>query len=232
MKIVAVIPCFNEENTIVDIVTRAKQYVDKVIVADDGSTDETSIVAQNKGVFIVRSISRQGFGGNVAMGIGVACSEEADIVVTLDGDGQHNPDEIPQVIEPILKGDADLVIGSRFQGCYNAPRYRKLGIDIITWLYNIGHKQKITDGQSCFRAYRRELLEAVDTKEWGFGFSTEILIKARRQGFRIKEVPVSCIYHKEFRMNSSMNPIKQGLCVSLCTMKWRFRLRDGGDKSC
>ena len=224
MKIVAVIPCLNEKDTIGDIVARAKKYVERIIVADDGSTDGTSHAAQKEGVFVVRSISRQGFGGNVAMGICAACSEEADIVVTLDGDGQHNPDEIPQVVEPILNGEADLVIGSRFKECYKLPRYRKFGIDIITRLYNIGHKQKITDGQSCFRAYSRQLLEAVDTKEWGFGFSTEILIKARGQGFRIKEVPISCIYHKEFSMNSSMNPVKQGLVVVLSTIKWRLKV--------
>ena len=224
MKIVAVIPCFNEQKTITDIVTRAIQYVDRVIVADDGSTDGTSLAAQKEGVSVVRSISRRGFGGNVVMGISVASSEKADIVVTLDGDGQNNPDEIPQVVELVLRGEADLVIGSRFKNEYTGAFYRKLGICIITWLYNIGHKQKITDGQSCFRAYSRQLLEAVDTKEWGFAFSTEILIKARKQGFRIKEAPISCIYHKEFSRNSSMNPIKQGLMVAVSTIKWRLKI--------
>ena len=233
MRIAVVIPCFSEEETIADLVTRAKKYVDEVVVADDGSTDKTSQVAWKAGAMVVQSKSRQGFGKNIMMGINTAfVNVRPDIVVTLDGDGQHNPDEIPQVIEPILNGEADLVIGSRFMGVFDVPRYRKFGIDIITWLYNIGHSQKIIDGQSCFRAYKKELLEAITIDENGFGFSTEILIKARMQGFRIMEVPVSCIYHKEFIKNSSMNPVKQGVSVALSTIKWRVRLRNGRNKPC
>ncbi|MEE9304548.1 MAG: glycosyltransferase family 2 protein [Thiotrichaceae bacterium] len=226
MKVVAVIPCYNEEKTIADIVTRTTKYVEKVVVADDCSIDKTVDIALKAGATVVANEIRQGFGGNMLSGISSAMTNgKPDIVVTLDGDGQHNPDEIPRVIEPILKGQTDIVIGSRFMGDYDAPRYRKFGIDVITWLYNVGNEQKITDAQSCLRAYKREVLESVNLEEKGFGLSTEILVKARAKGFRIVEVPVSCIYHKEFSMNSSMNPIKHGLSVALCTIKWRLRTR-------
>lgn len=226
MKVVAVIPCYNEEKTIADIVNRTARYVEKVIVADDCSIDNTANIASEAGANVVRGKFQQGFGGNMMSGIKSALANgKPDIVVTLDGDGQHNPDEIPQVIEPIMNGQVDIVIGSRFMGNYNAPRYRKFGIDVITWLYNVGDKQKITDSQSCLRAYKREVLEVINLEECGFGLSTEVLIKARAYGFRIKEVPISCIYHKEFSMNSSMNPIKHGLGVALCTIKWRLRIR-------
>ena len=211
----------------------AKKYVDEVIVADDNSDDETSQIALKAGAMVVKGKSQQGFGKNIILGISVALANlKPDIVVTLDGDGQHNPDEIPRVIKPIINGDADLVIGSRFMGVFDVPMYRKIGIDIITWLYNVGHRQRIVDGQSCFRAYKKELLEVITINESGFGFSTEILIKARMQGFRILEVPVSCIYHKEFSKNSTMNPIKQGLNVALSTIKWRWKLRNGRGEGC
>lgn len=222
MKACVVIPCYNEEFAIGEIVLKAKRYVDEVIVADDGSTDGTALLSQRLGARVVRSERRLGFGKNVMMGIN---STNADVVITLDGDGQHNPDEIPKVLELIEKGEADLAIGSRFINHYKAPFYRKVGIDIITWLYNVGHKKKITDGQSCFRAYTRKLLDSIMIEEGGFGFSTEILIKARLLGFRIVEVPVSCIYHKELYLNSTMSPILQGITVALSTVLWRLRTR-------
>jgi len=227
MRTVAVIPCFNEEQTIAGIVAIAARYVDMVVVADDGSTDETSDAAYGAGAVVVRGASRQGFGRNVALGLQTALSRDSfSIVVTLDGDGQHDPSEIPLVVKPIIEDRADLVIGSRFMGEYNVPRYRKFGIDVITWLYNIGVEQKILDAQSCLRAYKRELLEDVACVEEGFGFSTEILIKARTKGYRILETPIRCIYHNDFKMNSSMNPISHGVGVALCTAKWRLRLRN------
>lgn len=225
MRIVAVIPCYNEAHIIGGIVAKVRQYVDEVVVADDASGDATACEAGNAGAFVVKCTRRGGFGRNVMSGINVAMVRNPDIVVTLDGDGQHDPDEIPQVVGVVRGGEADMAIGSRFLGEYDAPRYRKFGIDVITWLYNVGRIEKITDGQSCFRAYRRELLESVDIREGGFGFSTEILIKARLMGYRIKEVPIRCIYHKDFRMNSTMNPVVQGISVALCTAKWRLRLK-------
>lgn len=230
MKIIAVIPCHNEEKAIYDLVTRARKYVDYVIVADDNSTDKTIYEAVGAGAIIIQNNLKRGFGGNVMSGIREALLYfHPDVVVTLDGDGQHNPDEIPQVIDAVCKNEADMVIGARFLKEYKAPRYRKVGIDIITWLYNLGYRDKINDGQSCFRAYSQKLLNNIKIEDRGFGFSTEILIKARVKGYRIKEVPVTCIYHKELRMNSSMNPIVQGLAMVCATVKWRWKMKNGGD---
>lgn len=223
MSVIAVIPCYNEESAIGDIVERALKYVDKVVVADDASNDDTAEEAWHAGALVTQNVRRRGFGRTVMRGVQMALRHsDCEIVVTLDGDGQHNPDEIPHVLEPLVHGDADVVIGSRFLTKYACPRYRKFGIDVITWLYNAGHRDRITDGQSCFRAYTREVLNAVRISENHFGFSTEILVKTRRQGFRVTEVPVSCIYHDEFSRNSSMNPILQGVSVALATVKWRL----------
>ena len=169
-KVVAAIPCFNEQNFIGDIVTRAKKYVDRVIVIDDASTDDTGKVAQVAGAEVIRHETRRGAGAATKSGFQAAKKGDVDILLTLDGDGQHNPDEIPKLLAPILNGEADLVIGSRFlestqltrlpqrtqpTKLTNIPRYRKFGIDVITWLYNFGSKMKVSDSQSCFRAHGR-----------------------------------------------------------------------------
>jgi glycosyltransferase involved in cell wall biosynthesis len=231
-KVIAAIPCLNEEQFIGDIVTRARRYVDKVIVVDDGSTDNTAEAAQAARAHVIRHKARQGAGAATRSAFEAAKKYNADILVTLDGDGQHNPDEIPQVLAPILRGEADLVIGSRFleptQQTQETPgtqrtnirRYRKFGIDIITWLYNLGSKKKVSDSQSCFRAHNRKLLESIDITEDGFGFSVEVLIQARRKGFVIKEVPVSCIYHSQ---GSTINPLKHGFGVAFSVIKLRLR---------
>ena len=221
-KRIAAIPCFNEENFIGDIVTRAKIYADKVIVIDDGSTDNTSEVAKAAGAEVIRHERRRGAGAATKSGFEAAKTNNADILVTLDGDGQHDPDEIPQVLAPILRGEADLVIGSRFlqPNLNQVPKYRKFGIDIITWLYNLGSKKKVSDSQSCFRAHSRRLLEATNITENGFGFSVEVLIKARNKGFVITEVPVSCVYHLQ---SSTINPLTHGLSVAWSVVKLRLK---------
>ncbi len=243
-KIIAAIPCLNEEAFIGDIVTRAKKYVDKVIVIDDGSTDNTSEAAQAAGAEVIKHETKQGAGAATRTAFEVVKRSQADILVTLDGDGQHNPDEIPQLLAPILNGEADLVIGSRFlpprqstsqespvispppqlsTNDYrlptNIPRYRKFGIDVITFLYNFGSKGRVSDAQCCFRAQNRKLIEAVNITEAGFGFSVQVLIQARKKGFTIKEVPISCIYHSQ---SSSMNPITHGLGVAFDVIKHRL----------
>jgi len=220
-KIIAAIPCLNEGQFIGDIVTRSRKYVDTVIVIDDGSTDNTTEVAKAARAEVIRHETRQGAGAATRSAFEAAKAYNADVLVTLDGDGQHNPDEIPQVLAPILCGEADLVIGSRFllQNIKKVPKYRKFGIDVITWLYNLGSKKKISDSQSCFRAHSRRLLEAMNITENGFGFSVQVLIQAKRKGFVIKEVPVSCIYHSQ---GSSINPISHGLGVVFSVIRSRF----------
>lgn len=220
-RIFAAIPCFNEGQFIPDIVTKALIYVDKVIVVDDGSTDNTSEVAQNAGAEVIRHKARQGAGAATRSAFEAAKKSNVDILVTLDGDGQHEPDEIPRVLTPVLHKQADLVIGSRFlTSGTNVPRYRKFGIDVITWLYNFGSEVRVSDSQSCFRAHSRRLLEAINITEKGFGFSVQVLIKARKKGFVITEVPISCIYHPQ---GSSLNPIAHGLGVAFDVIKLRLK---------
>jgi len=220
-KVIAAIPCLNEEAFIGDIVTKTQKYVDKVIVIDDGSIDRTSEIAKAAGAEVIRHEKRKGAGAATRSGFQAAKANGADVLVTLDGDGQHNPDEIPRLISPILGKKADLVIGSRFlKPQTNIRRYRKFGIDVITWLYNFGSKVKISDSQSCFRAHSRKLLDTIDITENGFGFSIEVLVQARKKGLTITEVPISCLYHSQ---GSSLNPIAHGLGVAFDVIKHRLK---------
>jgi glycosyltransferase involved in cell wall biosynthesis len=219
MKIFAVIPCLNESAYIVDVVVKALRHVDRVLVIDDGSSDNTSEVARRVGAEVIRHDKQQGAGAATRTGCLAALEEGADIVVTLDGDGQHDADKTPVVVAPVLAGMADLVIGSRFvKPATNMPPYRNLGIDIITLLYNIGSRDRIGDSQSCFRAYSRRLLEEVSITQDDFGFSIELLVKARKKGLRIVEVPASCYYHAE---SSTLDPITHGLGVAWSVVKLR-----------
>jgi glycosyltransferase involved in cell wall biosynthesis len=219
-KVVAVIPAYNAEKTIGDVVKSALAYCD-VIVVDDGSQDRTFTQSYIKGVTVYHLY--RNYGAGYATKYGLDRSLSYDVAVTLDADGQHNPHEISQLVKPIIDGEADVVVGSRFmQGKTDCPFYRKLGILIITWVYNLGHRP-ITDAQSCFRAFRVSELSKILSKENRFGFSTEMLIRARKYKLAMVEVPISCVY-RELSKDSIMNPIKQGVSVLIKTILWRLRL--------
>jgi glycosyltransferase involved in cell wall biosynthesis len=220
-KVVAAIPCYNEEAFIGHIVQQAKTYVDEVIVVDDGSHDATAVVAKAAGATVVKHESNRGYGQAIASCFKAAREIDADILVTLDGDSQHTASEIPTVLEPILRGEADLTIGSRFISPdheKNMPAYRKLGIKVITWLLNVGSKTKVSDSQSGFRAYSRYVVDALPVSQKGMGASVEVIARARRAHFTIREVSITCTYHRE---SSTMNPLTHGIGVALTTLRCR-----------
>jgi glycosyltransferase involved in cell wall biosynthesis len=163
------------------------------------------------------------------MGYGVAikslfkCAEElgADVLVTLDGDGQHDPREIPQIVKPIFDDRADIVVGSRFADKYSSaamPWLRRAGVKFITKLANNGSKNDVKDAQSGFRAYSHKSLETLNLSEDGMGVSTEILINSRQKGLRTCEVAASCNYDKNLK-TSTQNPVKHGLGVVMSIIK-------------
>ena len=221
------VPVHNEENTVAKVIKDVKDCCNfDLLMIDDGSTDSTPRILRQLDVEVLTHPPSMN-SDVILSGLRVARALGYKYAVKIDGDGQHNPDEIPILLNAMvnpLRHKPDVVIDSRFLGEYSVlPRYRKFGIDVITWLYNVGSKWKIEDSQCCFRAYSRRVIEACPITENGFGFSTEILVKARKAGFGIMEVPISCIYHEDFRRNSTLNPLRHGLSVAFKTIKWRLK---------
>lgn len=223
MNVAAVIPCYNESEHIEPIIKESKKHVDTVIVSDDSSKDDTVMISRNAGALIVSNINgRHGAGVTTWRGIWEANRIGADIIVTLDGDGQHSPYDIPRVINPLIENKCDMVTGTRIIGYDNMPTYRRIGNDLLTLLYNVGYKDHISDSQCGFRAYKRDVFNKVRIDEDGFGFCTEILIKARRSQLKIHEVPIMCIYHQDLKSNSTLSPIIHASKVASNIIKWRL----------
>lgn len=220
-RVIAAIPCFNNRPFVADVIARAKNHVDHVVVVDDGSVDGTAEAAREAGATVIRHAANGGYGEAMKSCFQAARASQADVLVVHDGDLQHDPDEIPRVLAPILSGEADMVIGSRFLARRtDMPRYRELGINVITFLYNFGAKVKISDAQSGFRAYSAKMIDALPLYAHGMEASVEILMKARERGFRIQEVPISCLYYAH---GSSSNPVTHGLRVALAVIRLRTK---------
>jgi len=219
MEITIGIPAYNEEKNIAEIIKKLQKITTKIIVCDDGSSDSTGKIAKEMGVLVVRHEKNLGYGAAIRSIFLKAREEKSESLFTLDSDGQHRIEDIQTVIEPIKNGKSDLVIGSRFldDNGKNVPKYRKMGIKILTTLANTSLKQNITDSQSGFRGYGKRVIEEITPSESGMGVSNEILIKASKRGFQITEVPIIILYDGD---TSSQNPISHGSSVVISTLKF------------
>ena len=218
MKITVGLPAYNEEKNIAKIIVKLKKIADQIIVCDDGSTDLTPIIAESLGTIVIKHSKNLGYGSAIHSIFLKAREINSEVLVTIDADGQHKIEDIEKVVKPIVDGQTDISIGSRFLDKHdNAPKYRKLGINIITKVTNSSLSEKITDSQSGFRAYSKKVLEKLNLSEKGMGISTEILIKSNKYGFRIGEVPISISYEGD---TSTQNPVSHGTSVLFSTIKY------------
>lgn len=219
--ILAAIPCYNMGASIGDVVSKAKKHVSQVVVIDDGSHDDTVIIAKQSGALVISHDVNRGYGKAIKTCFNFAKERDAAVLVILDGDGQHNPDEIPKFVSQIITGKADLVVGSRLIGQkYYIPNYRRLGISVITFLWNFGSKIKVTDAQSGFRAYSSNLIKCLSLSENGMSVSIEILEKARLKKAIIKEVPILCYYSHS---GMGLRAIKHGIGVATSVIWLRLK---------
>ena len=211
MKSIVIIPAFNEELAIKSIIDESLKYVDDVLVIDDGSSDNTYSIVKDTDALLIKHDTNLGKG----VSLKDAFSEvlNYDVVVTIDGDGQHNPCEIPSLIKPIVDGDADLVNGSRYLDGFDddTPAYRRVGQRVLDIATNITSGTNVTDSQSGFRAFRGNTLKYYRFRDTGFGIESEMLADASENNLKIVEVPITVRYDVE--NSSTKGPVSHGVGV-------------------
>ena len=194
--VVVVIPAYNEERFIGSVVIQTKSYADTVIVVDDGSSDNTAVVATSAGALVVQHETNQGKGVALNTGFAYARSLGADVVVTIDADGQHDSAEIHAVVDPVLCGDADIVIGSRYLiNRSEVPQHRVWGHRAFNFLTNQVSGTAVTDSQSGFRAFSPHALDKLSFSSAGFSVESEMQFIATDYNLRLVEVPITIYYH-------------------------------------
>ena len=208
--VLAAIPAHNEARFIGSVVLAARRYVDIVLVIDDGSTDGTDALAEAAGAIVLRHAHNLGKGEAINTAFNEARQLCARGLVLIDGDGQHNAEEIGAVLAPILADAADMAVGSRFLGVKSAiPAYRKLGQHGLTLVTNLSSGVALTDSQSGFRAFSAAAIEALSFRGTGFSVESEMQFLMREHGLRVSEVPISVVYEEP----AKRNPIAHGMAV-------------------
>lgn len=209
VRVLAGIAAYNEARYVGSVVLQARQYVDEVIVVDDGSTDNTARVAELAGATVIRHAENRGKGAAIQSILAEAKKRNPDILVLLDADAQHDPNEIPVLIKPVSEG-FDLVIGSREAQKDKTPRYRRIGQKVLFQSARLASKTNVSDSESGFRALSPKAINDLELKEKGFAIESEMITRAADKNLKITEVPISNIYTKD---GSTLNPIRHGIDV-------------------
>jgi len=211
LKIVC-IPAFNEENSINDIVKRSLKFVDRVIVCNDGSSDQTSLKAKEAGATVLTHKTNLGKGSAFKTLFQYANEIDADIVVTIDGDGQFLPEEMENLITSLEKSNADVVIGNRYANHTEMPSYRKTGNKILDKFTKLAADLPFEDTQSGYRAYSKNAISSIKITNQGFGVDSEILVDAANKGLKIIEESVTVLYDVGHK-TSTKDPITHSVGV-------------------
>ncbi|MFA4826242.1 MAG: glycosyltransferase family 2 protein [Methanoregula sp.] len=213
--LVAVIPAYNEQVSVGSVILLAREYVDTVIVVNDGSSDRTAEVAKLAGAEVISLEHNMGKAHALLLGLRKARESHCTAVVMLDADGQHHTRDIPRIAAPVLSGDADLVIGSRFiHNSGKIPLYRKFGQKTLDVFTNIGTKQKVSDSQSGYRALSRKALEYLDFRSDGYNVESDMIAHFVAKGLVLREVPIGVRYdvpnkHKKNAVSHGMGVLAQ-----------------------
>jgi glycosyltransferase involved in cell wall biosynthesis len=210
--IIAALPAYNEETSLAKIIPTLQSYVDLVIVIDDGSTDATSTISQQLGAYVITHPENRGYGAALQTIFSTAREFNADALVIMDADGQHNPQDVEKVLEPLLDG-ADVVIGSRFLDTTKntIPKYRQVGMKVLDTATTAAGVETGIDTQSGFRAYGKKAINSINISGTGMSAGSEILIQIKDKNLNIAEVPIHVRY--DIEDTSSQNPVAHGVLV-------------------
>ncbi len=196
-SVIAAMPLFNEEETIGSVVIQSLPHVDEVVCIDDGSSDASARIARKLGATVIPHRTNLGYGAALKSIFRYAQESNVTALVILDSDGQHDPNDIPRLLQPILDGEADFVIGSRFiegGSGEEMPSYRKLGVKVITAASNLTSDLAVKDTQSGFRAFSRKALSAIKFDQDGMESTLEMLEECSEKELSVKEVPTVIRY--------------------------------------
>jgi glycosyltransferase involved in cell wall biosynthesis len=210
--VIALIPAYNESKNIGPVISEAIKCVSRIIVVDDGSTDNTKEAAESMSAMVIRNKRNMGKGFALKRGLIECLRYNPDIVVTIDADGQHDPSEIPLLLAPILSEEADVVIGSRYEpgSVTDAPVYRKAGLYLLNNLNRILVKTSVKDAQSGYKAYSKNVLSTIlKYDSSSYGVEVEQLAALEAAGFRVVEVPVT-IRYEGLGITSKNKPLSDG----------------------
>lgn len=213
-RVVVGIPCYNEEKSIAKVVIQLRGLADQIIVCDDGSTDMTGDIARALGCKVISHIRNQGKGAALRSLFKAAREELLDVFVTIDGDGQHEPIDLSRLIKPILHGECDITIGSRFMdesSSSEMPGYRKFGSNVLNSVVQKTSQVRASDTQSGYRAYSKKALFEITPGEDGMAVDAEILAQASSLGLKTQEVSTKIKY--DGLDTSTQNPVSHSMQV-------------------
>ena len=214
MSVIVVIPAFDEQASIYDVVRGVRDAGFEVVVVDDGSTDATRRRARSAGATVLRHLVNRGYGAALTTGSRWAVENDYSVVVHFDADGQHDPAEIQDLVEPIRSGAADVAIGSRFLGSGRSmPWTRALAIKSAIQFTRLLSGVTLTDAHNGFRAFSSAALGSLECREDGMAYASEIVEKVSLRGLRLREVPVTITYsdYSKAKGESNLTKLRVGL---------------------
>jgi len=209
--ILAAIPALNEETAIGTVVLKARKYADEVVVIDDGSSDSTAEVARLAGAHVIRHARNMGKGMAIRSAFLYARERTPEVVVLVDGDNQHDPDDIPNLVKPILDCECDVSLGVRWGKTNGMPLFRRVGKRTLDYATALSVRNgMLTDSQSGFRAFSKKAYMSIEPEVTGIGTESQILAEAQENGLVVGETNINCRYDVD---GSTLKPGKHGMSV-------------------
>jgi glycosyltransferase involved in cell wall biosynthesis len=224
MSVAAAIPIYNEQTAITTVIAGVRPHVDRILVVDDGSTDGSGILAAEAGAEVVTHDRNRGKGVGLRTALGWARARpEVTELVLIDGDGQHDPQDIPRLLAELRRQELDILVGSRFLGQNNAPLYRLFGLHVLTAAAGLGSGIYVTDSQTGFRILSRQAIDRLELTEEAFAVESEMQFEAAAKGLRLGELPITIRYAGPARRS----PVVHGVSVLVRTILMTARRRPG-----